>query len=214
MKIEEEIIIKAIADLSREREVFTEDILDDRKAVYLVPFFVAETRIAQKLRNLNGSPSNIRPIHPEKAIEWVQRRLNIGLAEKQKEAVLLAATSKILIIAGGPGTGKTTIITAILKIFQELKLKILLAAPTGRAAKKMSEATGWEAKTIHRFSPQKGGFKKDQSDPLKADVIIIDETSMVDSLLMYNLLKAIPPRAHLVVVGISTSHPPWVQAMS
>jgi ATP-dependent exoDNAse (exonuclease V) alpha subunit len=111
---------------------------------------------------------------------------------------------RYILLVGGPGTGKTTIITAILKIFQQLKLKILLAAPTGRAAKRMSEATGWESKTIHRlleYSPQKGGFKKDQDDPLEADVVIIDEASMVDTLLMYHLLKAIPPQAHLILVG-------------
>jgi exodeoxyribonuclease V alpha subunit len=110
----------------------------------------------------------------------------------------------VLIITGGPGTGKTTLITAILRIFQQLKLRILLAAPTGRAAKRMNEATGWEAKTIHRlleYSPHKGGFKKDQDDPLEADVVIIDETSMVDTLLMYHLLKAVPSHAHLILVG-------------
>lgn len=206
LKVDQEIIIKAIADLSREKEVFVEDIDvgEGHKAVYLAPFFVGETGIAQRLMRLKDSPSIIRPIHPEKAIEWVQQKLNIELAEKQKEAILSAASSKVLIITGGPGTGKTTIITAILRIFQQLKLKILLAAPTGRAAKKMNEATGWEAKTIHRlleFSPQKRGFKKDQGDPLEAEVIIIDETSMVDTLLMYNLLKAIPLHAHLILVG-------------
>jgi len=165
---------------------------------------VAETGIAQRLKKLKESPSTIRPIHPEKAIEWVQQKLNIELAEKQKEAVLLAGNSKVLIITGGPGTGKTTIITAILKIFQQLKLRILLAAPTGRAAKRMSEATGWESKTIHRlleYSPKKGDFKKDQDDPLEADVVVIDEASMIDTLLMYHLLKAIPPQAHLILVG-------------
>lgn len=99
--------------------------------------------IAQRFKKLIESQSTIRPIHPEKAIEWVQQKLNIELAEKQKDAVLLAAISKVLIITGGPGTGKTTIITAILKIFQQLKPRILLAAPTGRAAKRMSKATGW-----------------------------------------------------------------------
>jgi exodeoxyribonuclease V alpha subunit len=165
---------------------------------------VAETGVAQRLINLKESPSNIRPIHPEKAIEWVQQKLNMELAQRQEEAVLLAATSKVLIITGGPGTGKTTLITAILRIFQQLKLRILLAAPTGRAAKRMNEATGWEAKTIHRlleYSPHKGDFKKDQDDPLEADVVIIDETSMVDTLLMYHLLKAIPSHAHLILVG-------------
>jgi exodeoxyribonuclease V alpha subunit len=206
LDVDEEIIIQAISGLSKEREIFLEDLDPEgnHRAVYLAPFYVAETGIAQRLIDLKESPPNIRPIHPEKAIEWVQEKLNIELAQKQKEAVLLAATSKVLIITGGPGTGKTTIINAILRIFQQLKLRILFAAPTGRAAKRMNEATGWEAKTIHRlleYSPHKGGFKKDQDDPLEADVVIIDETSMVDTLLMYHLLKAIPPQAHLILVG-------------
>ena len=206
LKVDEELIGKAISELSNEKEIFIEGINngDSLKAVYLAPFYVAETGIAQQLRKLKESSSNIRPINPEKAIDWVQQKLNIELAEKQKEAIILAASSKVLIITGGPGTGKTTIITAILRIFQQLKLRILLAAPTGRAAKRMSEATGWEAKTIHRlleYSPQKGGFKKDQDDPLEADVVIIDEASMIDTLLMYHLLKAIPLHAHLILVG-------------
>jgi exodeoxyribonuclease V alpha subunit len=126
------------------------------------------------------------------------------MAPKQNEAILAAATSKVLVITGGPGTGKTTLIRAILKIFDQLKLRVFLAAPTGRAAKRMAEATGWEARTIHRlleYSLQRGEFKKNQSDPLETDVIIIDEASMVDVLLMYHLLKAIPTWAHLILVG-------------
>jgi exodeoxyribonuclease V alpha subunit len=206
LNVDEEIITLAVRELSKEKELILEDLDPDGnlRAAFLPPFYVAETGVAQRLMNLKESPSTIRPIHPEKAIEWVQQKLNIGLAQSQEEAVLLAATSKVLIITGGPGTGKTTIITAILRIFQQLKLRILLAAPTGRAAKRMNEATGWEAKTIHRlleFSPHKGGFKKNQDDPLEADVVIIDETSMVDTHLMYHLLKAIPPHAHLILVG-------------
>ncbi|MEI9477192.1 MAG: ATP-dependent RecD-like DNA helicase [Deltaproteobacteria bacterium] len=213
LKVDQEIIASAVDDLSREKEVFLEDIRREggegggeghNTAVYLALLHVAEKGIAQGLKRLRDTPSNIRPIHPEKAIEWVQQKLHIELAQKQKEAVMVAARSKILVITGGPGTGKTTIITAILRIFQQLKLKIFLAAPTGRAAKRMSEATGWEAKTIHRlleYSPKKGGFKKDQDDLLDADVLIIDETSMVDTLLMYHLLKAIPHHAHLILVG-------------
>lgn len=206
LKVDQEIIIKAISELSLEREIFLEDLDPEgnHRAVYLAPFYVAETGIAQRLRKLKESPSNIRPINPEKAIEWVQQKLKIELAQRQKEAVLLAASSKVLIITGGPGTGKTTIIMAILRIFQQLKLRIFLAAPTGRAAKRMNEATGWEAKTIHRlleYSPQKDGFKKDQYDPLEADVVIIDEASMVDTLLMNYLLKAIPSHTHLILVG-------------
>ena len=206
LSVDEEIVIQAVRELTKEKELFLEDLDPEGnlKAVYLAPFHVAETGVAQMLMNLKESPSNIRPIHPEKAIEWVQQKLNIELARRQEEAILLAASSKVLIITGGPGTGKTTLITAVLRIFQQLKLRILLAAPTGRAAKRMNEATGWEAKTIHRlleYSPRKGGFKKDQDDPLEADVVIIDEASMVDTLLMYHLLKAIPSHAHLILVG-------------
>jgi len=204
LKVDPGIIIKAIGELSREKEIIVEDVDETHQAVYLAPFHVAETGVCNLLKRLQASPSPVRPIHQEKAIEWVQQKLHIELAEKQKEAILLAASSKVLIITGGPGTGKTTIITGILRIFHQLRLKILLAAPTGRAAKKMSEATGWEAKTIHRlleFSPQKRGFKKDQDNPLEADIVIIDETSMVDTLLMYNLLKAVAPQSHLILVG-------------
>jgi len=206
LHVDEEIIFQAIKELSKEKELFLEDLDPDGnlRAAYLALFYAAETGVARRLMNLKDSPSNIRPIHPEKAIEWVQQKLNIELAQRQEEAVLLAATSKVLIITGGPGTGKTTIITAILRIFQQMKLRVLLAAPTGRAAKRMNEATGWVAKTIHRlleYSPHKRGFKKDQDDPLEADVVIIDETSMVDTLLMYHLLKAIPSHAHLILVG-------------
>jgi len=206
LHVDEEIIFQAVKELSKEKELFLEDLEPEGnfRAVFLAPFYVAETGVAQRLMNLKESPSNIRPIHPERAIEWVQQKLGIKLAQRQEEAVLLAATSKVLIITGGPGTGKTTIITAILRIFQQLKLRVLLAAPTGRAAKRMNEATGCEAKTIHRlleYSPHKDGFKKDEGDPLEADVVIIDETSMVDTLLMHHLLKAIPSHAHLILVG-------------
>jgi exodeoxyribonuclease V alpha subunit len=206
LKIGQEIIIKAMTELSGEKEIFLEDIEtpENGRAVYLASFYIAERGIAQGLRKLKESPSSIRPIHPEKAIEWIQKKLNIELAQRQKEAILLAGSSKVLIITGGPGTGKTTLIRAILRIFQQLKLKIFLGAPTGRAAKRMSEATGWEAKTLHRmleYSPRKGSFQKDQDDPLEADVVIIDEASMVDTLLMYHLLKAIPSQAHLILVG-------------
>ena len=116
------------------------DVGKTHKAVYLASFHVAETGVSNLLKGLKESPSNVRPIHEDKAIEWIQQKLNIELAEMQRKAILLAACSKVMIITGGPGTGKTTIITAILRIFQQLRLRILLAAPTGRAAKKMSEA--------------------------------------------------------------------------
>ena len=134
----------------------------------------------------------------------MQKQLDITLAAKQMEAVQCAVTDKVLVITGGPGTGKTTIINAILKIFAKAGVKFLLAAPTGRAAKRMSEATGHEAKTIHRFleySIQKGGFQKNDKTPLKCDLLIVDEASMIDTILMHHLLKAIPPKATFILVG-------------
>jgi exodeoxyribonuclease V alpha subunit len=206
LKVDGEIIIQATKDLFREKEIFIETVDRERglKAVYLAPLYHAEAGSADRLKRLMEFPSNIRPIHEEKALQWIEERLNIELAPKQKEAILAGARSKVMVITGGPGTGKTTIITAILRILQGLKLRILLAAPTGRAAKRMSEATGWEARTIHRlleYSPRKGDFKKDQENPLEADVVIIDETSMVDILLMDHLLRAVSPSTHLILVG-------------
>jgi len=126
------------------------------------------------------------------------------LAKNQVQALRSAAENKVLVITGGPGTGKTTIINALLKIFSGLKVRIMLAAPTGRAAKRMSEATGYKAKTIHRlleYSIQKGGFQKNDEHPLDCDLIIIDEASMIDTILKHHLLKAIPPEATFILVG-------------
>ena len=128
----------------------------------------------------------------------------MSLASNQVEAVRCAVENKVMVITGGPGTGKTTIINAILKIFGRLGIDILLAAPTGRAAKRMTETTGHEAKTIHRlleFSPKKGGFQKNEDQPLRCDLLILDEASMIDTVLMHNLLKAVPIHATLILVG-------------
>ncbi|PJB36789.1 MAG: ATP-dependent RecD-like DNA helicase, partial [Deltaproteobacteria bacterium CG_4_9_14_3_um_filter_51_14] len=141
---------------------------------------------------------------PEKALKWVEGRLSIELAEGQRQAVRVASESKVMVLTGGPGTGKTTIINSVLRIFQKLGVRVLLAAPTGRAAKRMSETTGFEAKTIHRllkFSPQKGGFQKNENAPLECDILILDEASMIDTLLMYHLLKAVSLSSTLILVG-------------
>src|SRR5207237_7496242 len=122
----------------------------------------------------------------------------------QKMAVRLALVSKVLVVTGGPGVGKTTIITAILRILAAKGARVLLCAPTGRAAKRLSEATGLEAKTIHRLlevDPRNGGFRKDQDHPLEGDLVVVDETSMVDVLLMHALLKAVLDRAGVLFVG-------------
>ncbi|OPX87625.1 ATP-dependent RecD-like DNA helicase [Pelotomaculum sp. PtaB.Bin117] len=211
LQVSKNVVINAMAKLIEERRLVAEepseqnrDVKDDHNAVYLPPLYTAEAGLAKRLLLLKSEPSAIRSINPEKAIAWVEAQLNIQLADKQKEAVISSTRSKISIITGGPGTGKTTIIRAIIKIFQAMRLKVLLAAPTGRAAKRMQEATGNEARTIHRlleYSPHQGGFQKNQELPLAADVVVVDESSMIDTVLMYHLVKAIPAHAVFILVG-------------
>jgi len=204
--VERDVIIRALGTIAAQEKIIIED-LDkeaEKKAVYLAKFHFSETSTAARIRTLVKAPKSIRKIDSEKALEWVQGQLSITLAEKQMQAVKTAIENKVMVITGGPGTGKTTIINAILKIFSKLKVGILLAAPTGRAAKRMSEATGYEAKTIHRmleYSIQKGGFQKDEEDPLECDLLIMDEASMIDIILMHHLLKAVPVQATLILVG-------------
>lgn len=176
----------------------------EARAVYLGGYYTAETQLASRLRSLLAAPGALRTIAADKAIAWVQENLSIRLAERQVEAVRCAAGSKVMVLTGGPGTGKTTIIRAILRIFSALRARILLAAPTGRAAKRMGEATGREARTIHRlleYSPRKGGFQKNDASPLECDLLVVDEASMIDTLLMHHLLKAVPLAARLLLVG-------------
>ena len=211
LEVEKEIIVKALAKLFEEKKIVLEDLNDlkgdftpNNKAVYLTGYHVAEQNIALKLKTLLSSPSNLRPIDEEKALEWVQKRLEIQLTEKQMEGVKTAIKQKVMVLTGGPGTGKTTIIKAILEIYRRLTPRIIMGAPTGRAAKRMSEATGWEAKTLHRvleWSPKEMGFQKDGDHPLDADVVIVDEASMIDNLLMYHFLKAVPTSSVLILVG-------------
>src|SRR6266576_3717757 len=139
-------------------------------------------------------------IDPDKALPWVEERIGLALAESQVAAIRLALISKVLVMTGGPGVGKTTIVNAILRILSAKGVRLLLCAPTGRAAKRMNEATGFEAKTIHRLlevDPRTGGFRRDGENPLDCDLLIVDETSMVDVLLMHALLKAVPNTAAL-----------------
>jgi exodeoxyribonuclease V alpha subunit len=199
LEVEPEILVKALTSLYANQNIVIENLAQktttDEPGVYLAKFHSSETNIAARLKALINSPKTIRSIDPDKALQWVQ---------KQIEAVKRAVNDKVLVITGGPGTGKTTIIKAILKIFSQCSIKIMLAAPTGRAAKRMSEATGSPAKTIHRlleYSIQKGGFQKNDRTPLKCDLLIIDEASMIDTILMHHLLKAIPPKATFILVG-------------
>jgi exodeoxyribonuclease V alpha subunit len=143
-------------------------------------------------------------IDPDKALPWVEKHIRLTLAESQIAAIRLALKSKVVVMTGGPGVGKTTIIRAILRILAAKGTELLLCAPTGRAAKRMTEATGFEAKTIHRLlevDPKNGGFKRGEDNPLECDLLVVDEASMVDVVLMQALLKAVPDRAALLVVG-------------
>jgi len=209
--VDREVIVKALDAISAAKMIVIEDLKEgvedfreNNKAVYLARFHLSETSIVTRMKTLISSPKSIRKIDSDKAIEWVQKQLTITLAAKQVEAMRCAAENKVMIITGGPGTGKTTIINAILKIFSTLRVTIMLAAPTGRAAKRMSEATGHEAKTIHRmleYSIRKGGFQRNEQKPLDCDLLIVDEASMIDTILMHHLLKAIPPGATFILVG-------------
>ena len=148
--------------------------------------------------------SLFRPIDSDKALSWVQERLQIQLAPNQLQAVGCAISGKLHIITGGPGTGKSTITNAILTITSKLTQKIYLTAPTGRAAKRMSEITKYKASTIHsllEFDFKAGGFKRNRDNPLDCDLIIVDEASMIDTFLMYSLLKALPDHSRVIFVG-------------
>lgn len=211
LDVDREVVSDALSHIAAEKKVVIEGV-DDRsrsdddstRAVYLIRYHACETGISYMLRRLIAMPKSIRQIDAERAVTWVQGELDFVLAEKQAQAVRLAVQHKMMVITGGPGTGKTTIIRAVLKIFSRMNITALLAAPTGRAAKQMSEATGHPASTIHRmlsYNFHSGGFQKNEKNPLSCDLLIVDEASMIDTVLMYNLLKAVPQEATLILVG-------------
>ncbi len=172
--------------------------------VWIKGLWLSEQGIVRELKRLKEGKSRMRAVDTEKAVAWAEEKLKIELAANQKEAVKRSLEEKLHIITGGPGTGKSTITNAILRITEKLSRLIILAAPTGRAAKRMSEITKKSASTIHsllKYDFAKKGFRHNRDNPLQCDLIVIDEASMIDTSLMYHLLKAIPDHARVLLVG-------------
>ncbi|MBK5939502.1 AAA family ATPase [Halochromatium roseum] len=203
LTIPPDIIEQAIASELEAKHLIAE-LIDERPALLLTPLQRAEQGIALGVqRLLRGAPPWGR-IDPERALPWVERQIGLQLAASQRAGIARVINAKLSVITGGPGVGKTTVVDAILRILQAKAVRVLLCAPTGRAAKRLTETTGREAKTIHRlleFDPQAMAFKRDQYNPLDTDLIICDEVSMVDTALMNQLLRAVPTGAAMILVG-------------
>lgn len=180
------------------------DTVDDRRCIFLAHLWHAERMIAQHLRALcQGSPP-WSAIDVARAIAWVEKKLGVTLAASQRAALGVALVNRVLVITGGPGVGKTTLVNSILRILGAKSVSVLLCAPTGRAAKRLSESTGLAAKTIHRLleaDPRRGGFKRGEANPLDCELLVLDEASMVDVPLMASLIRALPLRSGLFLVG-------------
>jgi len=173
-------------------------------AVYIPRYLRGEQKIAYYLGRILRSPKSVRFANPEELLQKVLKKLPISLAPEQVEAARRSLAGKVLVVTGGPGTGKTTVIHSIIELFKTQKARIMLCAPTGRAAKRMSETSGMEAKTIHRlleYSPGEDGFARNEENPLACSLLVVDESSMLDTLLLYHLLKAVPLGATVVFVG-------------
>ncbi len=180
------------------------DTLGGAPAVFLAGLWRAEQESAERLRALGAGDLPWPRIDPAKALPWVEARIGLTLAPSQREAVALALERKLLVITGGPGVGKTTLVNAILTILGAKSMSVLLAAPTGRAAKRLAESTGMEARTIHRLleiNPATGEFRRHAGNPLAADLVVLDEASMIDVPLMRSLLRAVPTSAALLIIG-------------
>ncbi|MGI4944709.1 MAG: SF1B family DNA helicase RecD2 [Janthinobacterium lividum] len=180
------------------------DTVDNQPCVFLAGLYRSEQAIAERLRLLRAGQPPWPAIDTARAIPWVEGRTRLTLAPSQVDALRLAVQAKVLVITGGPGVGKTTLVNSILKVLCAKGVEVALCAPTGRAAKRLTESTGLEARTIHRLleaDPRTGGFKRGEEHPLGCDLLVVDEASMVDVPLMRALLKALPDRAALLLVG-------------
>ena len=212
--VEKEYILDCILGLAYDQKIHIEKGLGHEDHIYLIPYYLSENGVCKQIIKLAQSDFKDLNIDVEKEIEKVEEETGIKLANNQALAVKEAIKSGLVVITGGPGTGKTTTINTIIKVFENNEQEVLLAAPTGRAAKRMSETSNKEAKTIHRLlemgyatDSEELVFLKDEEDPIKADVVIVDEVSMVDIVLMYSLLKAIKPGTRVILVGDSDQLP-------
>ena len=197
-------LVRTALDLELAEGTVIADTVGDMHCVFLSGLYRAERLIAESLLRLMKGKLPWPWIDSTKAIPWIEQKTGLSLAESQTSALRVALTSKVLVITGGPGVGKTTIVNSILRILSVKGVTLLLCAPTGRAAKRMTEATGFEAKTIHRLlevDPKTGGFKRNESNPLDCNLLVVDETSMVDVMLMQALMKAIPDDVAMLIVG-------------
>lgn len=208
--VDENIVQTALERTLTERKLIWEKVGDE--ALVLLPMLQrAEEGIATRIKRIASAEANYPPIDFEKAVAWCQAKTGKELAPSQREALKQALNRRVLVITGGPGVGKTTLVNAILLILRAKKVRCLLCAPTGRAAKRLSETTGFEAKTIHRLLevlPGAGGFSHNEDNPLECDLLVVDETSMVDVPLMNSLLRALPVSAGLLLVGDVDQLPP------
>lgn len=203
LAIDRSILEQAIAREIEASRLVIEPI-NDVACLFLTPLYRAEVGVAKHLMRLAEGQPPWEGVNTKNAIPWVEGKTGLILSESQRRAVAQACNGKITIITGGPGVGKTTVVNSILRILRARRVKIVLCAPTGRAAKRLSESSQTEAKTIHRlleYDPQRLGFKRDNEYPLDADLVVLDETSMVDVVLANQLLRAVPDEAAVLLVG-------------